>query len=91
MGAAAPAPRRPAEWVSPTPVPRAASEVQFDRARVAAGHVAPSPIPSAKRTANNEPSPRTAPVTIVVIDHTTPQTVSVRRSPNRSANQPPTS
>src|ERR1700726_2194609 len=81
IGAAAPAPRRPAEWVIPTALPRDASEVQFDNARLAAGKVAPSPMPSTKRTANSEPSPRTAPVAIVVIDHTSPHTVSVRRAP----------
>ena len=90
IGAAAPAPRRPAAWVIPTAVPRDASEVHFDSARVAAGNVAPSPMPSTRRTANSEASPVTAPVTIVVIDHTNPQTVSVRRAPKRSPNQPPT-
>jgi hypothetical protein len=50
MGADAPAPRRPAAWVMPTAVPRAASEVQFDNARVAAGNVALSPMPSTRRT-----------------------------------------
>ena len=91
IGADAPAPRRPAAWVMPTAVPREASEVQFDSARVAAGKVAPSPMPSTRRTANSETSPVTAPVAIVVIDHASPQTVSVRRAPKRSANQPPTS
>src|ERR1700693_732385 len=91
IGAAAPAPRRPAEWVIPTAFPRDASDVQFDKARLAAGKVAPSPLPSANRTANSEPRPVTAPVTIVVIDQARPETVSVRRAPKRSANQPPTS
>jgi hypothetical protein len=72
-------------------MPRDASEVQFDSARVAAGKVAPSPMPSTRRTANKDPSPRTAAVMTVVIDQASPQTVSVRRAPNRSANQPPTS
>jgi hypothetical protein len=75
----------------PTAVPRASSEVHFDSARVAAGKVAPSPMPSTKRTANSEPSPVIAAVAMVVIDHASPQTVSVRRAPKRSANQPPTS
>jgi hypothetical protein len=91
IGAAAPAPTRPAAWVIPSAVPRDASEVQLEIARVAAGKVAPSPMPSANRTANSEPSPRTAPVAIVVIDHANPHIVSVRRAPKRSANQPPTS
>jgi hypothetical protein len=91
IGAAAPAPRRPAAWVMLTAVPREASDVQLDKARVAAGRVAPSPMPSTRRTAKSEASPVTAPVTMVVVDHTSPQTVSVRRAPNRSANQPPTS
>ena len=47
-------------------------------------------MPSAKRTANSEASPVTAPVRIVVTDHAKPQTVSVRRAPKRSENQPPT-
>ena len=46
IGADAPAPRRPAAWVMPTAMPRDASEVQLDNARVAAGKVAPSPMPS---------------------------------------------
>ena len=91
IGAAAPAPRRPAAWVMPTAVPRDSSEVHFESARVAAGNVAPSPIPSTRRTPKSEASPVTAPVAIVVIDHARPQTVSVRRAPKRSANQPPTS
>src|ERR1700676_3432139 len=91
IGADIPAPRRPAEWVMPTAVPRAASEVHFDSALVAAGSVAPSPMPRTKRTANSDASPVTAPVAIVVSDHVSPQTVSVRRAPKRSANQPPTS
>src|SRR6516162_9143323 len=90
-GADAPAPRRPAAWVMPTAVPRAASEVHFDSARVAAGNVAPSPMPSTQRTANSETSPVTAPVTIVVIDQVSPQAVKVRRAPKRLANQPPIS
>ena len=75
----------------PTAVPRDASGVHFESARVAAGKVAPSPMPSTRRTANSETSPVTAPVTIVVSDHARPQTVSVRRAPKRSANQPPIS
>src|SRR5271165_3176921 len=62
IGADAPAPRRPAAWVMPTAVPREASEVHFESARVAAGNVAPSPMPSTKRTANSEANPVTAPV-----------------------------
>ena len=91
IGAAAPAPSRPAAWVMPTAEPRDAVEVQLDNARVAAGKVAPSPMPSTKRTAKSDASPPTAPVAIVVIDHASPQTVSVRRAPKRSAIQPPTS
>jgi hypothetical protein len=91
IGADAPAPRRPAAWVMPTAVPRAASEVHFESARVTAGNVAPSPMPSTRRTANSETSPVTAAVAIVVIDQVSPQTVSVRRAPKRSANQPPIS
>src|SRR5271166_6534655 len=90
IGADVPAPSRPAAWVMPTAVPRAGSEVHFDSARVAAGKVAPSPMPSTKRTAKSDHNPVTAPVAMVVSDHTTPQTVSVRRAPKRSANQPPT-
>jgi|HubBroStandDraft_6_1064221.scaffolds.fasta_scaffold307465_1 hypothetical protein len=91
IGADVPAPRRPAAWVMPTAVPRASSEVHFESARVAAGNVAPSPIPSTQRTANSDASPVTAPVAMVVSDQVRPQTVSVRRAPKRSANQPPTS
>src|SRR5215472_778682 len=91
IGADVPAPSRPAAWVIPTAVPRAASEVHFDSARVAAGSVAPSPMPSTSLTAKSETSPVTAPVAIVVIDQVSPQTVSVRRAPKRSANQPPIS
>ena len=91
IGADAPAPRRPAAWVMPTALPRAASEVHFDSARVAAGNVAPSPMPSTKRTPNSETSPATPPVAIVVSDQVRPQTVKVRRAPKRSANQPPIS
>ena len=91
IGAAVPAPARPAAWVAPIAVPRASTGVQLESARVAAGKVAPSPMPSTKRTPNSEPSPVTAPVAIVVSDHARPQTVSVRRAPKRSANQPPTS
>src|SRR5271169_602773 len=61
IGAAVPAPARPAAWVAPIAVPRASIGIHFESARVAAGKVAPSPMPSTKRT------------------------------PNRSANQPPTS
>lgn len=50
IGAAAPASRCPAAWVMPTAVPREASEVQLDKARVAAGRVVPSPMPSTRRT-----------------------------------------
>src|SRR6202035_2484986 len=59
IGADAPAPRRPAAWVMPTALPRAASEVHFESARVDAGNVAPSPMPSTKRTAKSEASPVT--------------------------------
>ena len=48
---------------------------------MAAGKVAPSPMPSTKRAANSETRPVTAPVAIVVIDHTNPQTVRVRPVP----------
>src|SRR5271169_2592713 len=91
IGADVPAPRRPAAWVMPTAVPRLGREVHFDNARVAAGNVAPSPMPSTKRTQNSDASPLTAAVAIVVSDQVNPQTVSVRRAPKRSANQPPTS
>src|SRR5712691_11280530 len=75
IAAAAPAPRRPAAWVMPTAEPRDAVEVQLDNARVAAGKVAPSPLPSSKRTAKSDTIPPTAPVAIVVVDHASPQTV----------------
>ena len=91
IGAAAPEPRRPAVWVIPTAAPRETGEVQFDNARVAAGRVAPSLMPSTKRAAKSEVSPVTAPVAIVVIDHASPRTVRVRRAPARSAIQPPIS
>src|ERR1700740_1136366 len=91
IGADAPAPRRPAACVIPTATPREASEVQLDNARVAAGKVAPSPMPSTRRTENSEASPPTAPVTIVVIDQVSPQTARVRLAPKRSASHPPTS
>src|SRR5277367_6520791 len=44
-GAVAPAPSRPAAWVRPMPKPRVASEVHLESALVAAGRVAPSPMP----------------------------------------------
>ena len=88
IGAAVPAPRRPG--VAPIAVPRFLIGIHFETARVAAGNVAPSPMPSTRRTPNSETSPVTAPVAMVVSDHTKPQTVSVRRAPKRSANQPPT-
>jgi hypothetical protein len=66
---------------------RPASGVYFESTQLAAGKVAPSPMPSTQRTANSDTSPVTAAVAIVVNDHTSPQTVSVRRTPNRSANQ----
>src|SRR5271166_4635554 len=91
IGAAVPAPARPAAWVAPIAVPRASIGIHFESARVAAGKVAPSPMPRTRRTPNSDLSPVTVPVAIVVIDHTRPQTVSVRRAPKRSANQPPTS
>src|SRR5260370_4977033 len=69
IGAAAPAPSRPAAWVMPTAEPRDAVEVQLDNARVAAGKVAPSPMPSTNRTAKSEASPPTAPAPICVIGH----------------------
>src|SRR5580658_2210736 len=69
IGAEAPAPRRPAAWLRPTARPRDASGVQLDNARLAAGKVAPSPMPSTKRAATNDASPVTAPVAMVVIDH----------------------
>src|SRR5580704_12291189 len=58
-----------------------ASDGVGDADRLAAGNVAPSPMPSTKRTAKSEASPFTAPVTMVVIDQTSPQTVRVRRAP----------
>src|ERR1700736_3056534 len=87
IGAAVPAPRRPAAWVAPIAVPRFTIGVHFETARVAAGNVAPSPMPSTRRTPNSEASPVTAPVAMVVSDHARPQTVSVRRAPKRSANE----
>src|SRR5580692_6629601 len=81
IGAAVPAPRRPAAWVAPIAVPRFSIGVHFETARAAAGKVAPSPMPSTRRTPNSDSSPVTAPVAIVVSDHAKPQTVSVRRAP----------
>src|SRR3984957_11819433 len=91
LGAAVPAPTPPAAWVAPIAVPRFTIGVHFETARVAAGNVAPSPMPSTRRTPNSEARPVTAPVAMVVSDHARQQTVSVRRAPKRSANQPPTS
>src|SRR5271169_4115997 len=89
IGAAVPAPARPAAWVAPIAVPRASTGIHFESARVAAGKVAPSPMPRTRRTANSDLSPVTAPVAMVVIDHASPQTAKVRRAPKRSANHPP--
>ena len=89
IGAAVPAPRRPAAWVAPIAVPRLTIGVHFETARVAAGNVAPSPMPGTRRTPNSEASPVTAPVAMVVSDHARPQTVSVRRAPKRSAKPAP--
>src|ERR1700745_163171 len=84
IGAAVPAPRRPAAWVAPIAVPRFSIGVHFETARVAAGNVAPSPMPSTRRTPKSEASPVTAPVAIVVSDQARPQTVKVRRAPTRA-------
>src|ERR1700726_3137665 len=81
IGADGPGPRRPGAGGRPTGGRAARGEVHFDSARVAAGNVAPSPIPSTQRTANNDASPVTAPVAIVVSDQVRPHTVSVRRGP----------
>ena len=63
------------------PNPRDASGVHFVSARVAAGRVAPSPIPRQKRTANSVKRPPTAPVAIVVTAQATAQTARVSREP----------
>src|SRR5437764_3458271 len=82
-------PSRAAAWVMPCAQPDLPPGSQLDIARVAVGNVAPSPSPSSTRTANIDHSPPTSPVSIVATAQVRPQTISVRRAPNLSPNQPP--
>ncbi len=82
-------PSRLAAWVMPCAEPDLPPGSQDDMARVAVGKVAPSPRPSSIRTRISDHSPLTSPVSIVAAAQTSPHTVSVRRAPNRSPNQPP--
>jgi len=88
IGAAVPAPRRPAAWVAPIAVPRFSIGVHFETARVAAGNVATLAHAEHETHAKQRSEPGHRPVAMVVSDHARPQTVSVRRAPKRSANQP---
>ena len=57
------------------------SLVHLASARVAAGKVAPSPMPRQKRIANSVMRPPTAPVAIVVSAQASAHTAKVRRAP----------
>ena len=82
-------PSRAAAWVMPCAHPDLPPGSQDDMARVAVGKVAPSPSPSIARTSSSDHNPPTNPVRIVATAQISPQTVRVRRAPNRSPNQPP--
>jgi len=82
-------PKREQECVTPCAKPRRLLGVQLVSARPAAGSVAPSPMPSKKRTHSSAVRLPIRPVQIVVATQTMPQTSSVRREPRRSLTQPP--
>ena len=84
IGAAVPAPKAPGGvGGADRGAARSAIGVHFETARVAAGNVAPSPMPSTRRTPNSEASPVTAPVAMVVSDHD--QAADRQRAPRAKA------
>ena len=84
-------PIRENEWTIPCAKPQFPRAVQLAMARVAVGKPAPSPNPKARRTANSDATPLTAPVSTVDSATIPQQSDSVRRAPRRSPTQPPIS
>src|SRR3984957_12077024 len=70
------------ECVMPCANPQLPAGVQLAIARVAVGNAAPSPKPKARRIANREANPPTAPVRIVDTPTMAQHTLRVSRGPN---------
>lgn len=88
-GGATALPNREKEWVMPWTMPRWPTGIQLMIARADAGRAAPSPTPSAMRTANRDARLPTKPVAIVVTTQIATQPIRVQRGPNLSAITPP--